>query len=373
MLYLDLPTPAEIAKLGAVRADACVSIYLESSPLTQETPAHRIELRNLIKEARAELERSGLDKRRLAALIEHLDDLGDDDELWRRQTNSLAILATPDFARTFRLANRLATTMEVSDRFHLKPLLRAITFPHTALILAISENDVRLVEVSADLPPQVVRAPDLPKDAASAVGKSTLNDRSHDRRIVGSEGQNVRFRQYARKVDAALRPVLAGRDAPMILAGAGRIPSVYRSVNSYPHLLPQGIDASPDRMSEADLAAAARPILDAAYRDEVACLNQLYTDRFGEGRATSDLSDAARAATFGAVDSLLVDMDAVVPGEIDERTGAVTFADRPGAESYSVTDEIARRALSSGARVLAVRKDDLPAGGELAAILRYKI
>src|SRR5262249_3250973 len=192
------------------------------------------------------------------------------DEHWRRQANSLAILATPDFARTFRLANRLATTLEVSDRFLLKPLLRAVTFPHTALILAISENDVRLVEVFADLPPQVVRVPDLPKDAASAVGKSKLNNRSHHRRIVGAERHTVRCKLYSRTVAVALRPALACRESPMILAGAGRIPSVYRSVNSYPHLLSRGIDASPDRMSEAELAAAARPILDEAYREDVA-------------------------------------------------------------------------------------------------------
>jgi hypothetical protein len=38
-----------------------------------------------------------------------------------------------------------------------------------------------------------------------------------------------------------------------------------------------------------------------------------------------------------------------------------------------VVDEIARRALLTGARVLGVRKDDLPGGTPLAAILRYAL
>lgn len=48
----------------------------------------------------------------------------------------------------------------------------------------------------------------------------------------------------------------------------------------------------------------------------------LYDQRAGDGRATTDISDTARAATFGAVETLLVDIDTVVHGTVDEKTGA---------------------------------------------------
>ncbi len=373
MLHVDIPTRSEFAALNDVRADACVSIYLPTTPLTQEADAGRIELGNLARQAREQLEAKDFDKRRLSALMEQLDDLGEDTAFWRLQANSLAVLATPDRLVTFRLANKLTPTVQVSDRFHLKPLLRAITFPHAAYVLALSENAVRLVEVDAGLPPVTVRVEDMPKDAASSVGKSTLNDRSPSGRIHGSEGQNVRLRQYARKIDAALRPVLAGQEVPLILAATGRLADLYRSVNSYPHLLPKGIGDSPDRIPDHALADAARPLLDAAYAAEVAELRARFDTLAGAGRATSDLSDAARAATQGAVETLLVDIDSVVPGTIDEETGAITFADDNDAGSYGVVDEIAGRSLASGARVLGVRKADLPGNGELAAILRYAV
>jgi hypothetical protein len=373
MLYVDVPTRPEFKALNEVRADACVSIYVRTTPLTQNSDASRIELGNLAKQAREQLEAVAFDKRRLAALMEHFDDLADDDEFWRLQANSLAVLATPDALRTFRLANRLSPSVSVSDRFHLKPLLRAITFSNSAFVLALSENAVRLVEIHADLPAVVVKVDGLPKDAASALGKSTLNDRSPSGRIHGSEGQNVRFRQYARQVDAALRPVLAGRETPLILAATGRLASVFRSVNSYPHLLPDGIENSPDRISDADLADAARPVLDAANAAELSALKDLYEARAGDSRATCDLSDSARAATYGAIEMLLVDIDAIVPGIVDEQTGAITFAEKADATNYGVVDEIASRALASGARVLGVRKADLPGKGDLAAVLRYAL
>lgn len=373
MLYVDIPTRAEFAALSAIRSDACVSIYLGTTPVTHETDASRIELGNLARNAQQQLEEAGLDKRRLAALLDGLSSLVADDEFWRFQANSLATFATPDTIRTYRLANELTSMVQVSDRFHLKPLFRATTFSHSAFVLALSENAVRLVEIHGALPPEEVKAPGIPKDAASSVGKSTLNDRSASRRIHGSEGQNIRFEQYIRQVDAALRPVLAGRETPLILAATGRLASIFRQMNSYPHLLPEEITESADRLTEGELAARARAVLDAAHARELAEIRELFDRRAGEHRAITDISDAARAATFGAVHKILVDIDSTVPGFVDDETGAVTFVDADDARAYGIVDEIAARAFASGARVLGMRREDIPGGGELAAILRYPL
>jgi hypothetical protein len=283
------------------------------------------------------------------------------------------VLVTPETMRTFRLPNRLTAMAEVSDRFHLKPLLRAITFPHEAFVLALSENAVRLVEVFADLPPHEIRIADLPKSAADAVRRATVNDRSPSRRIQGSEGQKVLLRQYCRQVDAALRPVLAGRDTPLILAAPEPLTSIFRLVNTFPRLAEATISASPDRTKDADLAAAARPILDQIYASDLQAMRALFEKRKGQGRATNDLSDAARAATFGAIEQLMVDIDEVIPGAVDETDGRITFAERSSAASYGIIDEIAGRALLSGATVLGVRKEDIPGRASLAAILRFPI
>ncbi len=374
MLYVDTPSQQEFRALNAMRADACVSIYVPTTPVTSDIGASRIEYGNLVKEALRQLEEAKLDKRRLAQLKDLLDELGEDDDYWRLQAHSLAVLATPDGIRTFRLANRLRAMVEVADRYHLKPLLRAITFPHEAFVLALSENGVRLVEVFADLPPVEIKVPGLPKDAASAAGKSTLNDRTGPLgRIQGSEGQKVRLGQYLRKIDAALRPILAGRDMPLVLAATDPLASLYRSMTLFPQLQPDIIRVSPDRLSDAELASATRPVLDAAYARELERFRKLFEQRGNQNRTTGDLSDAARAATFGAIEMLLVDIDNIVDGVIDEQSGAITFADKASAGSYGIVDEIAGRALASGAKVLGVRRDDIPGGGELAAVLRFPL
>ena len=372
MLYVDMPTARQIGELNQVRADTCISIYLKTTPLTQDIGESRIKLGNLVKDAIAQVEEAGLAKRRIWPLQEQFEDLLEDDDFWAHQANSLAILVTPDQIKTFRLANDLTDLVEVSDRFHLKPLLRAISFPHAAHVLAVSENAVRLVEVSSNLPAREIRVPGMPKDAASAVGKASINDSGPGRRIQGMEGQKVRLGQYIRKIDAALRPILANSDMPIILASTLPVESLFRSLSSI-SLLPQTIETSPDHMSEAELATAARPVLDAYYESEIKAFHDAFSQRTGQNRVTSDLSDAARAATFGGIESLLIDFDSVTNGLIDEETGVVTLDDAGDAINYGVVDEIAGRALKTGARVLAVRKADIPGEKELAAILRYPL
>jgi hypothetical protein len=144
----------------------------------------------------------------------------------------------------------------------------------------------------------------------------------------------------------------------------------FRSVNTYPHLVGQQIAGNPESLSDADLAEASRRILDDLFRSELGALHRLFETRAGQGRTTTDVAQAARAATFGAVETLLVDIDAVVPGTVDDE-GRVEFDDAPSARTCGVIDQTVAGAFLAGARVLGVRRDDLPGGGSVAAILRY--
>lgn len=115
-------------------------------------------------------------------------------------------------------------------------------------------------------------------------------------------------------------------------------------------------------------------MLDALYRAQIDDWQALYRRRLDEDRPTTDLARAARAATAGAVASLLVDMDQVIHGTVDEGDGRISYAEAAGADSYGVADEVARRVLSTGGEVLSVRASDMPEpGSSVAAILRYPV
>jgi hypothetical protein len=370
-LHTDIPTRSELEELLAVRDPLSVTIYVPTSPLPQEAEAGRIELKTLTGEAVRELEDVGAEKRALMEMREPLDELVADEFFWSEQARSLAVFAAPGRLRTFRVPNRLTSEVEVGDRFYVKPLLRAVTFPQAAFVLALAAGGVRVVEVVADGPAYAVEVPGLPEDLAGALGASV--ERSKSARLIGAEGDKVRLGQLARKVDQALRGFLAGRQLPLILAAAEPLASIFRSLNSYPTLAPTAIPGNPQALTDEDLAAAARAVLDEIYAQELQNLREAFGTRFEDGRASSDIATVARAATIGAVDTLLVDIDDKVPGRVDEETGAVEIAHGDDAASYGVIDELARRVMLSGGRVLAVRRDDLPDDAPVAAILRHRL
>lgn len=349
-----------------------MSIYLPTSPVTQAAQADRIKLKGLAAKAKDVLQAAGVDRGTVLDVVEPVDELLVDDDFWAEQARSLAVFASPAGLRTFRLPNRLTSAVEVADRFYVKPLLRARTFPQSAFVLALASGSVRLVEIAGDGPPFTVTVTGLPTDAATAAGKASIADRSPSGRIQGSEGQKVRLRQFARKVDHALRGVLTGLELPLILASTEPLDAIYRSVNSYPHLADASIRGNPAEVTDGELAAAARGVLDDVYASELAAIRDRFERFSAADRASTDVVRVARAATYGAVDTLLVDIDQELPGRLDAESGAVTLIE-DDASTYEVIDEIARRVLLAGGRVLAVRSPDVPGGGPLAAILRYSV
>jgi Bacterial archaeo-eukaryotic release factor family 11 len=371
LLHVDLPTRSEILAIASARSQASVTIYLATSPLTEAAQADRIALKNLGREAVAQLEAAGTDKRSIWPIEAALEEIGGDDEFWAHQANSLAIFITPDSLRTFRLPSRLTSAVHVSDRFHIKPLLRAVTFGQDAYVLAIGRGAVRLIEVSGDLPPHAVPVPGLPRDMGDAIGRRSHTPRDRPGNSGEATSENALLTRYARAVDEALRPVLSGHERPLIIAAAEPMLSIYRSVSSYAHTAPSGLGGSADHTADHVLASEARAVLDQLHAGQIAELGALFAEREGQGRATTDVAQAARAATFGAIDTLIVDIDVTLPGSVDDETGAVTFSDVDDAVTYGVVDEIVSRAMKSGARIVSARKADVPGNGALAAILRY--
>lgn len=369
MLHLDLPTRAQVDRLLTSNHSASVSIYLRTDPASHGD-AERIEFRSLGTAAVEQLVAAGVAKAEIALIEEHLAVVVDDDELWTNLARSLAIFTDPVETAVFRLANRLDSQVEVSDRYHLKPLMRAITFPQAAYVLAIAQHSWRLVRVMADGHVVDVTPSGAPDDVAEAASPLTGRGKAPRGSGAGAEMDKARMRQYAMQVDRAIRPVLGGTSLPLILAGTEPLISIYRSVNHHPHLADDFIHGNAEHVGNDHLADEVRPILDRIYAAEVNAENDRFERLRGAQLAITDLADIARAATLGLVDTIYVDVDSTVHGTVDE-AGSITITDGASATTYGVADEAARRTWTFGGRVFALHAGEVPGGGEVSAILRY--
>jgi len=391
MLHIDIPTLEEFKALAQIKGEVCISVYLPVSPLVQNIRANRIAFRDLARDALAQLRETGVDKHKIIDFEERFDhlsglerDVQDEDKIrklqrakpdsfetfWHYQAHGLAVLSTPGLMRMFRLPDAPKPLAEVADRLHLTPLIRAMTSPHDIFVLALAEESVRLIHAFVNFPPVRLQIPDLPGNAEQATRRPSFHVRAPRGGLQNLEGEKVLLHQYVRKVEQTIHGVFAGLNTPLVVAAEEPLASMYRSLNSYSRLADEMIEGNPDQKTDAELEDAAIPILDRLYSREVKAAIALY-DELKPRRATTDVSYAAHAATAGAVEQLLVDLDAVVPGLVSDVDGSVTYSASDDAETYSVVDEVARRALSTGARVLGARREELPGRAPLTAILRY--
>jgi hypothetical protein len=75
MLRVDIPTLAEFKAIAAAKGDACVSLYVPTSPLTDQAQANRIAFKDLAKNAISQLKEAGVDKHRIEPLEEQFGHL----------------------------------------------------------------------------------------------------------------------------------------------------------------------------------------------------------------------------------------------------------------------------------------------------------
>src|ERR1700736_6324235 len=281
MLHIDIPTLAEFKALAQIKGETCVSLYLPTSPLGGSARTNRTAFKDIAKEALSQLKEAGTDKKKISVFeerFEHLagaeHDVQDDDKIrklqrakpdpvesfWRYQANGLAVLATPSMMRTFRLPNRPRPLAEVADRFHLTPLIRAMTSPHDVFVLALAEESVRLIHAFANFPPERLQIPELPRNAEEATRRPSVHVRAPRGRLQNLEGEKVLLHKYVRKVKQAIHNIFAGLNTPLVLAAEEPLASMFRSLNTYPRLADEMIGGNPDLRTDAELEDAAIPL-----------------------------------------------------------------------------------------------------------------
>jgi hypothetical protein len=353
-----------------------------SGPETQQNP---IRLKNLIRRAEERLDGTGIRRRDASEVLHPARKLIEDEAFWRHQSDGLALFLRAGWFRSFRLPLSFEELVVVSDRFHVSALLPLLTGDGRFFVLALSENEARLLAGTRSAV-RVVNVPGLPagvKDAlryddpqkelgSHAAARGGLGARVilHGQGI-GAEVQKERLGRYLQAVDGAVRRSLREQQAPLVLAGVEYVRAMYRDVNTYPHLLEAGISGSPDRTSTEELHTRAWALVEPLFaraRDQAAAA---YRGALGTGRASGSLEEVLTAAEAGRIHVLFVPTGAHV---VSASHGSAGLAHADGGQELGGGDPIEEavvRTMLNGGTVYAVPEREMPDRVPVAALLRY--
>jgi hypothetical protein len=187
--------------------------------------------------------------------------------------------------------------------------------------------------------------------------------------------EKTRIMRFFQSVNDGLNTLLEDKNVPMVLAGVDHLLSIYREVTTYQNVLKDAVLGNPERENPKELHEQAWKIVRPIYEESQKKAFEKYEQFNGQqnGLAISDVATAVKAAKFGQVETLFVQLDVQKWGRYDAENNRVILASEPGPDHEDLLDlAVAETILNSG-QVFAVPREQMPGDGELAAILRYAV
>lgn len=366
--HAPTPTREVVMELASIREPGCVSIYLPALEPGGDIGEMRLRVQAAWADAAAQLIADGQQDDTVAAIGARIDALVASHRIWQETTGGVAIFARPSSDSTFHVADRPSPMTCAADRFVVTPLLAAATSYIPACLLALSENSVRLLELSPADDPRSIHVPGMPRSLKSAVRLDLTGDRNTLAHLRVSENHKTRVAEFARMVDDAVRPVVERSARPLVLAAAEPIASIFQSTSRCTRLQGSTILGNPEERPDMELEQAAQRVLGVHHVAEVLEMLEEARDR---GMLVTSLDDVAASASAGAVHTLVVDPAKRMPGLIDEETGDIQVDSSESPHGRDIVDDVVRQALLTGAAIEPLRGIGMPGGGAVAAILRY--
>jgi peptide subunit release factor 1 (eRF1) len=363
----------------------CVSLYQPTHRAHPEKQQDPIRFRNLVRDLEASLKQkyAGEDS---APILRSFYDLAENAGFWNHALDGVAVFATSDLFKVYRLQRPVRELTVAASSFHTKPLMRILQSADRYHVLGLNRHDATLYEGNRYALDEVELPSGFPRTIVDVVG-AQVDDPERKSRVYGPAGAGPSTRhgtdvrqdevdnetqRFFRAVDEAVlinysRP----SGLPLLLAALPEHHHLFRTVSHNPALMAGAIDAYPSTLSGEQLRERASALMLPLYLERLRALVERFEEANAKGLGGSDLSDIARASRDGRIATLLIEADRIIPGRFDRASGAIAFAPLDVPETGDLLDDFGENALKAGGEVIIVPPERMPTNTGIAAIYRF--
>jgi len=383
---MNLLTRNELRILVEKPHGICVSIFMPTHRAGRETRQDPIRLKNMLREAEQRLNEMDLSTRERSELLEPAQRLLDDSTFWQHQSDGLAILSSSGIFRCYRLPLSFDELVVVTNRFHIKPLLTLFACDGQFYVLALSQNEVRLLQGTRYAVDEV-DLPDVPRSLAEALryddperqlqfhtpapvagGGQAAIFHGHG---VGTDDAKANILRYFRQIDRGVSRLLRGERTPLVLAGVDYLFPIYRQANTYPQLLEDGVVGNPEGLAREELRDHAWAIVEPHFLKAQEEASAQYRRLAGTDQASSKLAKVVAGAYQGKIEELFVAIGVHRWGAFDPDTNRVLHHPEAEPGDEDLLDFAAVHTLLHGGTVYAVSPEEMPDETPVVAVFRY--
>ena len=385
---MNILTRAELKILVEKQSGRCdsVSIFMPTYKTGPEIKQNPARLKNLLVKAEEQLEAilpRAVEARRFLSPIEKLQS---DTLFWQHPGNGLAIFLSQDVLRYYFLPLSFEESVVVSHRFQIKPLLPLFSGDGTFYVLALSQNEVKLLRCTHYGVKGIDLAGIIPGSLAEAIRpEGTGRNLQYHSGAPGKGKESVVFHgqgpekvdennitRYFQQINKGLCQSLTGENAPLVLAGVNYLHPIYKKVNKYPHLFDKGIDGNPEGLSLDELHRRAWDLVQPYFaRTKAEALNE-YRTLVGTGHTSSNIEEIVPNAYRGGVKLLFVAPGIRKWGTFDPDSITVKLHEKAESCDEDLMDFAAAYTLIHRGMVYIVKPEDIPDGLPIAAVFHHE-
>ncbi len=355
----------------------CISIYIPTFRSTKETIQNATRFKNAMKTAKTIA--PNIDMEPALALLDDNNAV-----FWQYQKDGFVLFISSEIMRAYRLSMDTPQVVVVADQFHLKPVLPLVVYDTTFFILALSQNECRLYQCAMQHCYEI-KPKNLPDSLSQALRfdlqekqlqshTASQTSQAPGRKAAIFHGQGVaddedkdRILRYFQAINKALTTYLGPRTDLLVLAGVDYLHALYRSANTYPHLVNEGITGNPENLTAQDLQKAAWEIVAPSARKDLNRAVNAYQDLKGSGKTANDLAHILQQALTGQMKHLMVAQDVNQWGQFSWDDGPVFHSEKM-AEDQDLLNVAACHALRNGASVFPLPLEEMPDDSPVAAV-----
>jgi hypothetical protein len=347
--------------MAETRNEWCVSVYMPLGETSAKDKRRR--LKKLMFDAELKLSRLETAPFQIARTLGPVEMILENAGFWENQTKGIAAFFTPESFAWYSLDYPFDELVVVTDRFHLKPMLRNTSENGRFYLLALSGTQIRLFEAS-ETGINEVYVKGIPRNLACFLNPDEIEAAS------AAGDKHSRLADLFRRVDKAVAEFLRIEDVPLVLAGAEHLHPVYHDANSYPHILKTGIGGDADRFTPKQLLDKALPVIKPVFRRKRRKALQAFAEKLGTNRASNNLTKIMTAAKTGRIETLFVPVGRQKWGTLDKNSGQINVHERPEPGDMDLLCVASMRTLRRGGDVFVVRPEEMPNESLIAAVLR---
>lgn len=384
---MPILTKNQFESLAKFNDNPCISIFIPTQRIGKDVleEKDRIQLKSQWKKVNEKLKILGYPQEKINSIAKPLDDLLNDGDFWRHQSDGLAIFMADGFFEKFTLPVNFEAFTYVSDHFYLKPLIPMFSGNTRFYILALQLDRVQLYEGNLYSIGEVAVNDLTPSRLEDRVGydyeEKALQFKSQNpatgSTIMHGQGAAERDRKneilrFFRAVDEGLREVLHSEKVPLVVACQDSFFPIYQEANTYKNLYEKSVPGNPsDYENMLALHAAALDVLQPHFnREKESKMNQF--KELNPERTSTAVSEIIPAIFEGKVDTLFLENREDIWGNYNENMASVDVHDEPNSTNMSLMNLAAIKVIEQGGKVYLMENEFMPAqSSKMNAVFRY--